>query len=372
MKVLVCFGTRPEAIKMAPVIYALKQQDVEYRVCVTAQHREMLDQVMEFFKIEPDYDLDLMKPGQDLNILSSDIFKSIHEILLKENPKIVLVQGDTTTAFIIAMAAFNSGIKVGHIEAGLRTYNTESPFPEEANRQMISRIADFHFIPTKKSGDNLLKEMISEDKIFFTGNTVVDSLEFGKKLLQSGYKSEEIRELELKLISGKKVILVTGHRRENFEHGLSEICEALLEIAKREDVQIVFPVHPNPKVKDIVYEKLNHIANIDLIEPVSYPTILWLLMKCNFIISDSGGIQEEAPSFNKVVLVTREETERMEAVDAGFCILTGSSKDKILDESIQLLSDTGNEPTPTNNPFGDGKASERIVEVLLIEFKVSS
>lgn len=370
MKVLVCFGTRPEAIKMAPVIQSFKKHGVDHRVCVTAQHREMLDQVLGFFKIEPDYDLDLMKPGQELNILSSDIFKCIHEILLKEDPEIVLVQGDTTTAFIIAMAAFNSGIKVGHIEAGLRTYNTESPFPEEANRQMISRIADFHFIPTKKSGDNLLKEMISEYKIFFTGNTVVDSLEFGKKILQSGYENEEIRELELKLISGKKVILVTGHRRENFEHGLSEICEALLEIAKREDVQIVFPVHPNPIVKKIVYGKLNSAANIYLIEPVNYPALLWLINRCSFIISDSGGIQEEAPSFNKIVLVTREQTERMEAVEAGFCILTGTSKDKILKESIQLLGDSGNQLKASINPFGDGKAAEKIVEVLLNEFKV--
>ncbi len=370
MKVLVCFGTRPEAIKMAPVIQSFKKHGVDHSICVTAQHREMLDQVMEFFKIEPDYDLDLMKPGQKLNILSSDIFKNIDEILLKEDPEVVLVQGDTTTAFIIAMAAFNSGIKVGHIEAGLRTYNTQSPFPEEANRQMISRIADFHFIPTKKSGDNLLTEMISEDKIFFTGNTVVDSLEFGKKLLVSGYENDEISQLKLKLVTGKKVILVTGHRRENFENGLSEICEALLELVKMEDVQIVFPVHPNPKVKDIVYEKLNHVANIDLIEPVTYPTLLWLLMRCNFIISDSGGIQEEAPSFNKVVLVTREETERMEAVDAGFCILTGSSKDKILNESFQLLSKPENLPTAVSNPFGDGKAAEKIVEVLLNEFKV--
>jgi UDP-N-acetylglucosamine 2-epimerase (non-hydrolysing) len=365
LKVLVCFGTRPEAIKMAPVIQSFKKHGVDHSVCVTAQHREMLDQVMNFFEIKPDYDLDLMKPGQDLNILSSDIFKNIHEILLKEDPEIILVQGDTTTAFIISMAAFNSGIKVGHIEAGLRTYNTESPFPEEANRQMISRIADYHFIPTKKSGDNLLKEMISEDKIFFTGNTVVDSLEFGKKLLQSGYENEEIRQLKLKLTPGKKVILVTGHRRENFEYGLSEICEALLEIAKREDVQIVFPVHPNPTVKKIVYGKLNSIANINLIEPLNYPALLWLMNRCSFIISDSGGIQEEAPSFNKIVLVTREHTERMEAVEAGFCILTGSSKDSILNESLRLLSDPENHLKTAGNPFGDGKAAEKIVKVLL-------
>ncbi|WP_373056907.1 non-hydrolyzing UDP-N-acetylglucosamine 2-epimerase [Zunongwangia sp. H14] len=370
MKVFVCFGTRPEAIKMAPIIQSLRKYEVNHRICITAQHREMLDQVMEFFKIEPDFDLDLMKPGQNLNLLSADIFRSINEILLKEAPEIVLVQGDTTTAFIIAMAAFNSGIRIGHIEAGLRTYNKNSPFPEEANRQMISRIADFHFVPTKKSGDNLLREMISVDKIYFTGNTVVDALVFGKKLLQSGYENEEIRHLKLKLISGKKIILVTGHRRENFEHGLSEICEALKEIANREDVQIIFPVHLNPIVKKIVHGKLNSVANIDLIEPVSYPGLLWLMMRCNFIISDSGGIQEEAPSFNKITLVTREETERTEAVDAGFCILTGASRDKILIESMRLLDKPGNPQKETINPFGDGKAAKKIVKVLMNEFKV--
>ena len=363
MKVLLCFGTRPEAIKMAPVIHALKKQGLDHRICVTAQHREMLDQVMDFFKIKPDYDLNLMKPGQNLNLLSSEIFKDFNEVLVKENPDIILVQGDTTTAFIIAMAAFNSGIKVGHIEAGLRTHNIKSPFPEEANRQLISRIANYHFVPTKEAGHNLIKEMIPEDKIHFTGNTVVDSLEYGKQVLKSGYENKEIQLLQNKLKPDRKVILVTGHRRENFQHGLAEICDALLEIAKREDVQIVFPVHPNPAVQEIVYEKLDSVENILLINPLNYPALLWLMDRSEFIISDSGGIQEEAPSFNKVVLVTRGQTERMEGVNAGFCILTGSSKENIIRESLRLLEQDNLQKLGAN-PFGDGKASGKIVDIL--------
>ena len=364
MKVLLCFGTRPEAIKIAPVIHALKKHGLDHRICVTAQHREMLDQVMDFFKIKPDYDLNLMKPGQNLNLLSSEIFKDFNEVLVKENPDIIMVQGDTTTAFIIAMAAFNSGIKVGHIEAGLRTHNLKSPFPEEANRQLISRIANYHFVPTKEAGHNLIKELIPEDKIHFTGNTVVDSLEYGKQVLKSGYRNKEIQFLQNKLKPNRKVILVTGHRRENFQHGLSEICDALLEIAKREDVQIVFPVHPNPAVQEIVYEKLDSVENILLINPLNYPALLWLMDRSEFIISDSGGIQEEAPSFNKVVLVTREQTERMEGVHAGFCILTGPSKENLISESLRLLGQNNLQKLGAN-PFGDGKASEKIVEILL-------
>lgn len=364
MKVLVCFGTRPEAIKMAPVVRALKEQKIEYSVCVTAQHREMLDQVLEFFEIIPDHDLDLMEPNQNLNILSSKIFKNFNEVLQKEAPDVVLVQGDTTTAFTIAMAAFNSGIQIGHVEAGLRTMDIYSPFPEEANRQLISRIASFNFTPTRQASLNLEKEMIHKDKVFYTGNTVIDALDYGKQLLNSGYKNGEINKLNSILLPGKRIILVTGHRRENFEEGLREICEALLEIGSKEDVQIVFPVHPNPRVRETVYRKLNSSRNILLVEPLNYPAMLWLMDKCEFIISDSGGVQEEAPSFGKMVLVTRAKTERTEGVENGYCILTGASKKNLIKECSKILNHKIRIPGSTVNPYGDGKASERILEVL--------
>jgi UDP-N-acetylglucosamine 2-epimerase (non-hydrolysing) len=364
LKVLVCFGTRPEAIKMAPVIHSLQNNKIEHRICVTAQHREMLDQVLEFFNIQPDYDLNLMKPDQNLNLLSSAIFRDFDKILKNESPDLVLVQGDTTSAFTIAMTTYNSGIKVGHIEAGLRTYNLNSPFPEEANRQLISRIANLHFTPTTQATLNLLKEMIDNKTVFQTGNTIVDALIMGRKRLESGYRNLEIDQLKNQLIPGKKIILVTGHRRENFNKGLNEICQGLREIAKREDVQIVFPVHPNPKVQEIVFAQLGSLKNIHLSEPLNYPAMLWMLDHCEFIISDSGGIQEEAPSFEKLVLVTRSNTERMEGVDSGFCILTGTSKEKIITESYKILDQHIKFSLPTANPFGDGKASDRIVEVL--------
>ncbi len=348
---------------MAPVIHELQKQKSEFKVCVTAQHREMLDQVLEFFEIIPDYDLNLMKAGQSLNSLSALILQKMDEVLKDSKPDIVLVQGDTTTAFLAALGAFYRGIKVGHIEAGLRTGNLESPFPEEGNRQLISRVTDYHFAPTPSARNNLLKEAISSEKIIVTGNTVIDSLLTGRSRLQNGYINREIEDLQVIIDKNKKLILVTGHRRENFGKGLEEVCRALIKIAEREDVQIIFPVHLNPAVKKPVFQLLGSHSSINLIEPVNYPAFIWLMIKARLIISDSGGIQEEAPSLNKPIIVTRESTERPEGVEAGFSFLTGTDQQKIVKKAFRLL-DLPPDFSHKQNPFGDGKASKRIVEFL--------
>lgn len=365
MKILLCFGTRPEAIKMAPVIHELKMQKMDFKVCVTAQHREMLDQVLEFFKIKPDFDLNLMQRNQSLNSLSALILEKIDIILQEAKPDIILVQGDTTTAFIAALAGFNRGIKIGHIEAGLRTHNLHSPFPEEANRQLLSRLADFHFVPTALNRDNLLKEGISSDKIIITGNTVIDALLMAGKKLKSGYEDDELRQLKKLLRKDKKLLLVTGHRRESFGGGLEEVCKALLELAK--DIQIIFPVHLNPQVRGKVFEILGDRSNIHLIDPVSYPTFVWLMMHARAIVSDSGGVQEEAPSLKKPVLVTRKSTERKEAVTTGFSKVVGTSREILLRELEEVLE---NPPdfTGVQNPYGDGAAALKIVEILKREY----
>lgn len=368
MKILVCFGTRPEAIKMAPVIHELKNQKLDFKVCVTAQHREMLDQVLDFFEIKPDYDLDLMQPNQSLNELSAKILRSIDTVFVEVDLRqaqtdIVLVQGDTTSAAMVSLAAFHRRIKVGHIEAGLRTYNKVAPFPEEVNRQLTARIADFHFAPTAKANFNLLKEQIPKDQLCITGNTVVDALQWAIKKMESEPLSQEIKKIKASLKPNKKLILVTGHRRENFGEGLKNICEALLELSERRDVELIYPVHLNPNITSLVKELLSHKKNIHLIAPVSYPNMLWLMQECSLIISDSGGIQEEAPTFKKPVLVTREVTERMEGIEAGFSFLVGTDKNKILAEAVRLL----NHPPDFKhiaNPYGDGKAAFRIVEYL--------
>jgi UDP-N-acetylglucosamine 2-epimerase (non-hydrolysing) len=348
---------------MASVIYELKKQNLDFKVCVSAQHREMLDQVLEFFEIIPDYDLNLMRPGQSLNSLSALILKEMDIVLEDSNPDIILVQGDTTTAFIASFTAFNRRIKIGHIEAGLRTGNLKSPFPEEGNRQLISRLANYHFAPTVSAKNSLLNEAIPDEKIILTGNTVIDALLIGKSKLETGYINEEIRELQVSLQKNKKLILVTGHRRENLGDGLENVCQALLDIARRDDVQIIFPVHLNPAVKKTVFEILGHNPNIHLVEPLNYPAFIWLMMQANLIISDSGGIQEEAPSLKKPVLVTREVSERMEGVEAGFSFLVGTDKDKIVEEAIRMLIDPA-DFLGIENPYGDGKAAFRIVELL--------
>jgi len=364
LKILICFGTRPEAIKMASVIHELKKQKLDFKVCVTAQHREMLDQVLDFFKIVPDYDLDLMQPNQSLNELSAKILKGIDRVLEKEHPELVLVQGDTTSAAMISLAAFHRRIKVGHVEAGLRTYNKMAPFPEEVNRQLTARIADFHFAPTSKAISNLLKEQIPKGCIYVTGNTVVDALEWAIAKMEAEQLSEEIQKIKALLNPNKKIILITGHRRENFGEGLIQICEALLELSEREDLELIYPVHLNPNVAGPVQELLRDKNNIHLIAPVAYPTMLWLMQQCSLIISDSGGIQEEAPTFKKPVLVTRGVSERMEGVEAGFSFLVGTDKDKIVSTSIFLLKDPP-DFSKSENPYGDGTASKQIVNILL-------
>ncbi|MGI0107852.1 non-hydrolyzing UDP-N-acetylglucosamine 2-epimerase [Salinimicrobium sp. WS361] len=364
MKLLLCFGTRPEAIKMAPIIHELKLLGIKHIVCVTGQHREMLDGVLKFFKIQPDYDLDLMTKDQSLNILSASILKEFDAIIEKERPEVILVQGDTTTALMASIAAFHRKVPVAHIEAGLRTFNLNSPFPEEANRQLISKIAEFHFTATESGKTNLLKESVSEDKIFITGNTVIDALFLGKSHLDYQKENEEISQLKTVIDIKKKLILVTGHRRENFGKGIEEVCRALVKIVENQSVQIIFPVHFNPSVQIPVAEILSNVPNINLIAPLNYPSFIWLMAEADLIISDSGGIQEEAPSFKKQVIVTRENTERPEGVEKGFAFLTGTSEQKIFDAAMNCLNSPP-DLSAIENPFGDGFASQRIIKTLL-------
>jgi UDP-N-acetylglucosamine 2-epimerase (non-hydrolysing) len=362
MKVLLCFGTRPEAIKMAPLYHELKKaQDLKVTLCVTAQHRQMLDQVLSFFEIKPDYDLNLMKPNQTLNGVSSDILLEVDKVFLAEKPDVVLVHGDTTTSSMVALAAFHRGIKVGHIEAGLRTFNKHVPFPEEMNRQLTGKLADYHFAPTLLAQQNLEKEFVDKNNILVTGNTVIDALLWTKSKLESGYLTPQIQNLFS--LKTKKIVLVTGHRRESFGQGYINFCEALIEISKEENVHIVFPVHLNPNVQEPVKRFLGKTENILLLEPVEYPVMVWLIQNCTFIISDSGGIQEEAPTFKKPILVTRDVSERPEGVEKGFSKLVGTKKHLIV-ESAKYLLENGFE-TQSKNPYGDGKASKRILDFLL-------
>ncbi|HEY9220456.1 MAG TPA: UDP-N-acetylglucosamine 2-epimerase (non-hydrolyzing) [Lutibacter sp.] len=364
MKILLCFGTRPEAIKMSPLYHELKKHDAfEVKVCVTAQHREMLDQVLDFFEIVPNYDLDVMQPNQTLNGLSSQILSKMDAVLNDVKPDLVLVHGDTTTSAMVAMAAFHKGIKVGHIEAGLRTYNKQAPFPEELNRQLTGRIADFHFAPTLKASQNLLSEGINKSNIVVTGNTVVDALFLTLEKLEQGFTNKTIENLKSNINFNKKVLLVTGHRRESFGEGFKNICKAILELAKNKELEIIYPVHLNPNVQKTVFNMLSGHENIHLIAPLDYPSFVWLMSKSSLIISDSGGIQEEAPSLNIPVIVTRETTERDEGIAAGFSFLVGTDTAKIVHKAHELLqSKFSGEVKP--NPYGDGKACEKIVDFI--------
>ncbi|WP_139423841.1 non-hydrolyzing UDP-N-acetylglucosamine 2-epimerase [Chryseobacterium mulctrae] len=366
-KHLIIFGTRPEAIKMAPLIKEFKKHpQFDVKVCVTAQHREMLDQVLEFFEIVPDYDLNLMKANQNLYTLTADIISELKTVLDNFKPDFVYVHGDTTTTMAAGLAAFYSGAKICHIEAGLRTHDKRSPFPEEMNRQVTGRLADYHFAPTLQSKDNLLKENIDVDNIVVTGNTVIDAL------LESAQKVNNLNNPNIEFLKdiineNKKLILVTGHRRENHGQGFIDICEALKEIAMQNpDIQIIYPVHLNPNVKGPVYEILSDINNIILIDPLSYPSFVWLMNRAYIIITDSGGVQEEAPSLGKPVLVMRNTTERPEAVDAGTVILVGTDRNKIIYEVNDLLANEirYNAMSELHNPYGDGKACERIVNFI--------
>ena len=361
MKILIIFGTRPEAIKMAPLVLRLRQ-DLNVRVCVTGQHREMLDQVLKLFEIIPDYDLDLMKPNQKLANLTSEVLNGVTHILQHEEFDWVLVQGDTTSAMAGALASFYQKVSVGHVEAGLRTNNLESPFPEELNRQVTSKMACLHFAPTTGNKQNLLKEGFSEDSISVTGNTVIDALH---------WVLEHSAPLDLSLpfdIKQSRIILVTGHRRENFGDGFQQICKALQTIAQQKpDVQIVYPVHFNPNVRDPVNKILSGLPNLHLLEPLVYQQFVHLMNHSSVILTDSGGIQEEAPSLGKPVLVMRDTTERPEAVEAGTIKLVGTNQQIIVDETMLLLNDSEayQKMAYAHNPYGDGTACEKIMEAMM-------
>ncbi|MDN5290600.1 MAG: hypothetical protein PWQ06_839 [Anaerophaga sp.] len=366
-KILIVFGTRPEAIKMAPVVNTFKRdtENFETKVCVTAQHREMLDQVLDFFDITPEYDLDLMKPNQNLFSLTGDIINGLKPVLEEFKPDVVLVHGDTTTSMAGALAAFYSGAKVGHVEAGLRTYNKLAPFPEEINRQLTGRIADYHFSPTEKSKQNLINEGTKESNIIVTGNTVIDALLESVEKVRNTFDNSLINELQ-GMLGEDEMVLVTGHRRENFGEGFLNICAALKEIAKSFKGKVVYPVHLNPNVQKPVREILGDIENIKLIDPLPYEAFVWMMNRSKIIITDSGGVQEEAPSLGKPVLVMRETTERPEAVDAGTVVLVGTDKKKIVTEALDLLNNEARyqKMSSLHNPYGDGKAADRIVNFL--------
>tara|TARA_B100002051_G_scaffold276033_1_gene322201 strand:+ start:1482 stop:2603 length:1122 start_codon:yes stop_codon:yes gene_type:complete len=366
-KILLIFGTRPEAIKMAPLFKEFQKypEDFETKVCITAQHREMLDQVLEFFEIAPDYDLDLMKPEQNLYSLTAKIIESLGPILKEFKPEYVFVHGDTTTTMSGSIASFYSGAKVCHVEAGLRTNNKLSPFPEEINRQITGRICDYHFAPTETSKSNLLKENISDDSILVTGNTVIDALLKSVEKVNE-HPSQIIKNLS-KQIDNKEVVLVTGHRRENHGDGFENICKALKKIASDStDRLIIYPVHLNPKVQEPVNRILSVVKNVILIDPLAYQDFIWLMNRSKIIITDSGGVQEEAPSLGKPVLVMRDTTERPEAVEAGTVLLVGTDEELIVSKALDLLNNQKNfiKMSKLHNPYGDGLASRRIVDFI--------
>jgi UDP-N-acetylglucosamine 2-epimerase (non-hydrolysing) len=371
-KVLLVFGTRPEAIKMAPLVKAFeKEESIISKVCVTAQHREMLDQVLDMFDIKPDYDLNIMKAGQDLFDVTTNVLLGLKDVLNDFNPDVVLVHGDTTTTSASSLAAFYNKIKVGHVEAGLRTGDMYSPWPEEANRQITGVLANYHFAPTTTSENNLLKENKNPNDIIVTGNTVIDALFLALDKIEKNdeLKSKIIESInsQYKLQDNKKIILVTGHRRENFGDGFINICEALKTIAiNNPDIDIVYPVHLNPNVQKPVKEILSDTPNVYLINPLQYEQFIYMMNKSYFIITDSGGVQEEAPSLGKPVLVMRDTTERPEAVDAGTVKLVGTNKESIIKEAQKLLDDENeyNTMSKAHNPYGDGKACERIVNFI--------
>ncbi|KAA6344898.1 UDP-N-acetylglucosamine 2-epimerase [termite gut metagenome] len=365
-KILLIFGTRPEAIKMAPLVKGFQNytEDFDVKVCVTAQHRQMLDQVLLFFEIKPDYDMNLMRPGQNLYQLTADVITGLKPILEEFNPDYVFVHGDTTTSMAAALAAYYANARVCHVEAGLRTYNKYAPFPEEMNRQITGRLTDIHLSPTEKAKQNLISEGIINN-VYVTGNSVIDALLYATERLKT-YSDEEIQKLEQTIDFSKRIILVTGHRRENFGDGFINICNAILEVVKEDNVQIVYPVHLNPNVSDPVNSLLSNNPNIKLIAPLAYPAFVWLMEKSYLILTDSGGVQEEAPSLGKPVLVMRDTTERPEAVEAGTVLLVGTDKNKIIEKTISLLNnlDFYEKMKKTHNPYGDGQSVGRIIECI--------
>lgn len=368
MKILSVFGTRPEAIKMAILVKKLNEEiQIQHRVCITSQHKEMLQQVLALFHIQADYDLNLMKPGQTLSLLTSEIITHMQVVFDDFKPNIILVHGDTTTTFATTLVAFYNKIKIAHVEAGLRTYNLQSPFPEEANRLLTSKLANYHFAPTRQNYENLLQEGIIDSSIIQTGNTVIDSLQYIAKItldITPELATTSVKDL---ILNQQKYILITGHRRENFGKGLRNICQALLQIAQKyPEIQLIYPVHLNPNVREVVFQQLKEQKNIHLISPVSYQSFVFLMKNTYLILTDSGGIQEEAPSLGKPVLVMRDTTERPEAVEAGTVKLVGTDREKILQETSKLIEEKTYYKTMSQaiNPYGDGKASERIINYL--------
>ncbi|GIU00538.1 UDP-N-acetyl glucosamine 2-epimerase [Sulfurovum sp. TSL6] len=373
-KILIVFGTRPEAIKMAPLVKEFQKfpHTFDTKVCVTAQHREMLDQVLELFDIIPEYDLDIMKPGQDLYDVTSNVLLGMKPVLTEFKPDVVFVHGDTSTTFAASLAAFYQQISVAHIEAGLRTGDIYSPWPEEANRQLTSQITAYHFAPTQTSKENLLRENVNAQSIVVTGNTVIDALFLALEKIKSNKQLEieivqHLETLDYHLSDEKKIILVTGHRRENHGQGFINICTALKEIAvSNPDIDIVYPVHLNPNVQQPVKELLSDVANIYLIKPLQYEQFIYMMDKSYFIITDSGGVQEEAPSLGKPVLVMRETTERPEALAAGTVMLVGTDIELIRNEAQKLIDDQDaySHMSQASNPYGDGTACTQVVEFM--------
>lgn len=373
-KILLVFGTRPEAIKMAPVYLELQKHPecFETRICVTAQHREMLDQVLTVFGIKPDIDLDLMKPGQNLFGITNIVLSKMEEVLAQERPDIVLVHGDTTTTMATSLACFYAGVAIGHVEAGLRTNDLQAPFPEEFNRQITSKLSRWHFAPTEQSRDNLIAEKIVPDTIFVTGNTVIDALMWVVAGIESNAAKQNILTNRISQLlpfdwQSSQYIVITGHRRENFGDGFLQICKAISELAAMyPSCQFVYPVHFNPNVRGPVIEILSGFTNIHIIEPLEYEPFVYLLKKCHLVLTDSGGIQEEAPSLGKPVLVMRDTTERPEAVEVGTVRLVGANRRNIVDGVAALIEneDLYRRMSLTHNPYGDGKACEKIIDVL--------
>jgi UDP-N-acetylglucosamine 2-epimerase (non-hydrolysing) len=368
MNILVAMGTRPEAIKLFPVIHALKREpNFEVTVCVTAQHREMLDQVLSIAGIEPDVDLNLMRPNQSLPQITSRILSELDNVLAETAPDRVLVQGDTTTAMAAALSAYYRKIPVDHVEAGLRSGDIYSPFPEEVNRKVVGSIASWHFAPTPRAADALIRENVSPDRIFVTGNTVIDAL------LETEKRIGDYKDIKAQIDSqlpdrgdNRHIILVTAHRRENFDGGMERIATALLKLAENEDVMVVFPVHPNPNVRERMHAMLGDHPRIRLLPPLEYVPFVYLLSRCDFVLTDSGGVQEEAPALGKPVLVMRGTTERPEGIDAGTALLVGTDPHRIVSEAMHLLRDRRHydRMSRAHNPFGDGNASQRIIDVL--------
>ncbi len=365
IKVMSIFGTRPEAIKMAPLIKELEtRKEIESIVCVTAQHREMLDQVLNTFSIKPDYDLNIMKKGQTLSEITARVLRGIEEVLEKEKPNIVLVHGDTTTTFASALAAFYQQISIGHVEAGLRTYNKYSPFPEEMNRQMVDCLTDMYFAPTNLSKENLIKEGIPAEKIYITGNTVIDAM---SKTVDRNYKNEI-----LDWVGNNRLLLLTAHRRENLGENMYSIFNAVNKIANEfDDVKVIYPMHLNSKVREIAQEVLGKNDKVKLIEPLEVFDFHNFQNKAYLILSDSGGVQEEAPSLGKPVIVLRDTTERPEGIEAGTLVLAGTEETNIYKITKNLLEDENKykEMSKAVNPYGDGKASKRIVDAIIEKFK---